>query len=72
VTTPDHRRDAKAGARVVLGHAAEQFDAARVEADLLARFAQRGGLRRRIPGAHPAAGKADLAGMILEVCGDAA
>src|SRR6185503_11768018 len=45
--------------------------AARLQADFLARFAQRGCFGRRIPGGHPAAGETDLPGMILQVRGAA-
>ena len=57
----DHRRHAKAGARVVLGQPSEHFDAGGREADLFRGFAQRRVLGACVVRLGAAAGKAHLA-----------
>jgi hypothetical protein len=62
-----HRRHAEVRARVVVGELAQDLDVPRLQADLLLRLAQRGGLRRGVVRLGAAARKADLARVRLEM-----
>ena len=62
----DERRDGEAGDGLVRVEGAEHLDGAGVEADLLLRLAQRRGERRRVARILLAAGKGDLARVVLQ------
>src|SRR5262245_254619 len=62
-------RDPVAGHGRVLGQMAEDLDPLGVEPDLLNGLAQRGLARRGIAWLGATAGEADLAGMIVQMCG---
>ena len=67
--TPDHGRDLEAGDGAVEVGGSDHLDRVAGQGDLLLRLAQGGGDGSLVPGVDPAAGEADLAGMIAHRLG---